>query len=900
MRSLIASIALFIYAAGGWAPVLAMANDSGQGADLVILLDRSGSMRKNDPRGLSKALALYLIDQFELADEKNRVAVVLFATRVTPLAPALSKDFVTLQRQIDKIPDPDGLTDLEMGLKTAYRLLSPLDDGRRKQVVILSDGMPYPDPADRDRFPDIARQFLKRVKNVDRHSQKYTDTLIAYSKRAIPRSMENIDKVVLPSFEGKIEIYPIGLRSTGTDREFLKQMALRTTRMEEAFTLVEDTSELVLAAERIANKGDQSLLLLRDRVKNARTKYQKEFLVDPHLIKARVVLHYLEEGVSADDFDIVLMGPDGEQITRETGRYLGARDHSGKGSLVFERFFLDNVTKGTWRVELKSRRKTKVLPPFELLVEGRTRLKLVIEANPPEVQVPGNVELRAMLNDPEGRPAPIARAKGEIRDHEGNMIPVNFTVDAGGVAVGRVELPDRPLGDYLVTVQAFLQANTPQGVRGRTSFLAKPAEPIELSVVIPYGADPTVMAEGGKSLNREKIVFPPVGDHELTATIKGIKVENISTRPAAVSISVGPLSHQEGELLDGTRWLQIRPRRGNASQQRPFQFDLTVKVPSRIPATAENGLYEGVIKISSPGSSLPLEVPVEFTLNIPKLQLAGTDANHGLSFSLWWMRPGQQQEKFRVRTNSASQQKVTVRISPYLTNKDGETMDFRMLSLSGVEGFDPDLVIEPGKTVAVPLLAKAGVPDIRPGIYHGEVLLDGERARDIVVPVSVEVPTWMGILIARWAVLGTALLGLVGVIVVALRMRAHWAFFRSRYWRLQTRRDFVGDAYTFAPWFSITFDPATESYRISDLGGGTQVINVDEPLPLPAELEEGHEIQAGRYQFRITRLSPLLFQARTLASPYSWSRHMLALSIFGFTALISIFFFIRWTTLLGA
>jgi len=60
-------------------------------------------------------------------------------------------------------------------------------------------------------------------------------------------------------------------------------------------------------------------------------------------------------------------------------------------------------------------------------------------------------------------------------------------------------------------------------------------------------------------------------------------------------------------------------------------------------------------------------------------------------------------------------------------------------------------------------------------------------------------------------------------------------------------------------------------------------------------LEEGQEIHAGRFRFRVGRLSERLFQARTVATPYSWGRHVLLLSLYVFLIVVSAVLFARWT-----
>ncbi|RMG28241.1 MAG: VWA domain-containing protein, partial [Methanobacteriota archaeon] len=52
-----------------------------QPIDMVILLDRSGSMINTDPDGITAPAAAFIVEQLMLANPENRVAVVPFASQ---------------------------------------------------------------------------------------------------------------------------------------------------------------------------------------------------------------------------------------------------------------------------------------------------------------------------------------------------------------------------------------------------------------------------------------------------------------------------------------------------------------------------------------------------------------------------------------------------------------------------------------------------------------------------------------------------------------------------------------------------------------------------------------------------------------------------------------------------
>lgn len=110
----------------------------------TILLDNSGSMKKNDPQDLRfSGLRLFI----SLLDVGDQVGVISFATDST----ALTEGLLTIQnnqdkrRLLDRLDNPpaEGYTDLE----TAFRLASQMQEQSGANVcqlaiVLLTDGKP--------------------------------------------------------------------------------------------------------------------------------------------------------------------------------------------------------------------------------------------------------------------------------------------------------------------------------------------------------------------------------------------------------------------------------------------------------------------------------------------------------------------------------------------------------------------------------------------------------------------------------------------------------------------------------------------------------------------------------------------------------------------------------------
>lgn len=109
-------------------------------ADVVLIIDSSGSMDDNDPDDLRKTAAKHFID---LADPLIQIAIIDFngsAKTFAELTFADSAGKSQLKRAVDRI-DSGGGTDIAAGLALGYRLLSAsTSPDARKAAVLLTDG----------------------------------------------------------------------------------------------------------------------------------------------------------------------------------------------------------------------------------------------------------------------------------------------------------------------------------------------------------------------------------------------------------------------------------------------------------------------------------------------------------------------------------------------------------------------------------------------------------------------------------------------------------------------------------------------------------------------------------------------------------------------------------------
>lgn len=163
-------------------------------SDVRILIDVSGSMKKNDPKNL-RTPALEMI--VGLLPEQSKAGVWTFAKYVNMLVPhrEVSKTWRTdAGKQTGKIHSNGLFTDIEQVLNTATSNQTKPDKASRRSVILLSDGL-----VDISTDPRASETSKKRILN-----------------EVIPRLKQ-----------ANVNVHTIAL-SSGSDQALLREIALET------------------------------------------------------------------------------------------------------------------------------------------------------------------------------------------------------------------------------------------------------------------------------------------------------------------------------------------------------------------------------------------------------------------------------------------------------------------------------------------------------------------------------------------------------------------------------------------------------------------------------------------------------------------------------------------------
>lgn len=227
--------------------------DIDTGYDYILVIDESGSMKKNDPQDLRKDAAKLFVYLAEAMNKGNRVLISGFGEVTNIYAPLtdISGNEKYISEAIDKIKSDQDLTDMKGALEKIKQMLDTRIDKKKTVVIFLTDGsltlddIPPEKIKDKDKKP--SREKPGRPKspdeiNKDVRGDKYNSLggkndgreINAYSTGTLKETdnyLENYKKELINlcykyADEGII-IHPIAFTKE-TDIKILEQMAYIT------------------------------------------------------------------------------------------------------------------------------------------------------------------------------------------------------------------------------------------------------------------------------------------------------------------------------------------------------------------------------------------------------------------------------------------------------------------------------------------------------------------------------------------------------------------------------------------------------------------------------------------------------------------------------------------------
>lgn len=853
--------------------------DKYQGCDVAILLDRSGSMRKNDDKGLAIALTIYLIDQIDFLKDNSKIVLIPFSTDIQVLPKSgLTNDFPGLLKEVSKIPAPYGNTDMELALLRARQLLAPYDGGREKMIILITDGNPIPNPADYNRYPEVAKQFIAIESNYVKASPGYEDILDKYGKKVAEKTRNNILHTIAPSLNNKCSLHLLALGEKGIDRNFIIELSQSVNDRPDNFMIVNSNRDFIRSSNNLFPKGYQVVDFYSDHISNYRqTTYDKSFNLPVSLERFRLTVNYLREDVNENDISIQINVPTIGMISRETqnAHYLIAKSDDGRGGLVFERFLFENpVPSGTWSLNLKRNGYTIVpLPDLYIIGEGITTAKLEMTIIPQEIFVGDKVDVIAALINPDGQRIPLTKIEAKLIDPSGNVTSSSF-LKASNNEMQMAVYPQEK-GKYIIESTAFINDNPEQTIKSTINFTTQIPEPVDIFVSIPY------KVENG-SLKKDVICFSPLGSDSMkTKTIKNIIVETDSRRSARIELELMPLENREGMILNSGDWLKLTPVMKTAvSENRPFKFNLAVQIPRNVSGDIQNGLYTSNLIIDSEDLSTPEIIPIEIIILIPSLKIPKK-----VVFDKFWNFPGKQTIEVPIITDASFDMEVKIMPEPYLRDMKDNMVDNALLK---VEFDSEEIIVNRDKQCTLSLSVSIATKTPPKGIFQEKVYLFPTSGRDTTFIVSAKIPDKPMRLIYRKRSL------IIGIFLIIIGMifqyiwRQRSSFMPGETIAL-TESGLAAESFNFQDLFSIHHDG--DNFILSSTAEVT--VNNQYISPMGHTLSTGNNIACSGYNLMVVSAIQQTIQLAIQQSPLSPLSKYLK-NLFLFTGIICLLLSILW------
>ncbi|MDO5100658.1 MAG: VWA domain-containing protein [Eubacteriales bacterium] len=214
------------------------AMDKTETVDVVLVIDRSGSMKENGRMPAAIRAANAFVDTLLPGDGNTRIAVVSYATDVTT-----NCDFTKVQTDLNAAIDnlrADGGTFTQGGIKSARDLLAG-STANQKHIVLLSDGLPtfsykVMNLTNIAEWEDVPGYGNRRVNPISTPITAYDYTSMVGNGRELleryPWSFRNYyyhsgnSAIAEAGFaKGTTAVWTIGLETDATGNEILRKVA---------------------------------------------------------------------------------------------------------------------------------------------------------------------------------------------------------------------------------------------------------------------------------------------------------------------------------------------------------------------------------------------------------------------------------------------------------------------------------------------------------------------------------------------------------------------------------------------------------------------------------------------------------------------------------------------------
>ena len=352
-----------------------------QSADVVLIIDSSGSMSSNDRNNLRKSAAnLFITLAASDTQADVQISVVDFDSSAVILAPLTKvdtdKNVELLQRAVSRI-DSRGGTNIASGLHVGFNALSASTTGVKKAAVLLTDG--------------------QDGSNVQAVASRYADQ--------------------------DWSIYTIGL-SGSVDRRKLEGIA-STTPEGEYFQVDNELSNIQEIYNKILAKVTRkSVLASLSGFLNQGQTVTKLVSIDNAIAQANFSLSW-----QGSTIEMVLVDPSGAEITPDIAATVGI---AYQAAPTFAIYTVDTPMQGEWAMRMKGTEIPSEGEPYSLVVTGTSDFVTNFLAFEPNYTPGDTIRIGIRLQEKTGdtaQPVLSAVTSADVVRPDGRIETVNLFDD---------------------------------------------------------------------------------------------------------------------------------------------------------------------------------------------------------------------------------------------------------------------------------------------------------------------------------------------------------------------------------------------------------------------------------------------------------------------------------------
>lgn len=634
--------------------------------DMVILLDRSGSMRSTDPEGLSISAASFVVDQLSLTNENNRVAIVTFSSQVYILgqkkidpSKALSSNFAGICEMLSagiskegafhfrelSPDDPNrfykllkkqlqigGYTELGMALELAGKILSNSDKDRKKMILLISDGKPEPNIHDQKRLVQlikvVGQTLIKRIK-----------------KRFLTKDIRRLDEIyadyvlkeIIPSLANqRIEIYPVAFHKRGETPEalvdYLKKIKKITTGDENI--IIADSQNLIPKLVGFIPSGINHVQIgyFSNFIENSPSIRTTRIKIPNIALKSRFFLFYKDARRSQKVRIQVYRGREliaDSRFPERSAEVIFTQSRKGNGGLVFQSIKIESPERshGNFMIRVldESPGRVEGIPNADLLIDTQCKFIPNVEIEPEPIRAKSPFKIRIEL---------FARLRGQdivlpIKsayvflvgrkpdDILGYMKRItNITYRRGIAILNSSEGLSFP-GKYEMHVKLLFQ---PQD--SNRTFPTYFSIPVKVTSALPLQGNVWIAKRKIRGIKQNiSVVLPPIGER-FKVVYRELEVRtSLPQIIDGLKLVMPPLQHSEtgtilGSLTKCWSWVEPKSVIGLCNSH-PIPVKIIVSIPSNVLSDLPDGLYTSTLELKD-GVEVLYTVPVSVWVSIPR------------------------------------------------------------------------------------------------------------------------------------------------------------------------------------------------------------------------------------------------------------------------------------------